>query len=242
MSLPYLILAAFPQALGEGAARTGRWSGLLKQGLGIVMLGVAVYLITTLIPNVTMWPWVLLGSVVLAAGLLGLGADSDGLDGGGDDLERFGASWVLLAGIGMGFRNLLMAQRVVTTTQNVTGTDSSELAVLPNEANGQWIPFNVALDGCGVERWAAGGGGLDGGLVHQLPGLGGVCAVGAVGAGCVSQRPGGSAAGRFEPGQSAGECVQREAGGACDPGAGDFFAGASAGSGGVAGQLHASAW
>jgi len=53
MSLPYLLLAAFPAAL-EKLPRAGRWTELLKQGLGIVMIGVAVYLIT-LIPNVTYW-------------------------------------------------------------------------------------------------------------------------------------------------------------------------------------------
>jgi len=38
MSLPYLVLALFPQALNR-IPRAGRWSELLKQALGIVMLG-----------------------------------------------------------------------------------------------------------------------------------------------------------------------------------------------------------
>ncbi|HVS72752.1 MAG TPA: cytochrome c biogenesis protein CcdA [Phycisphaerae bacterium] len=63
MSLPYLILAAFPKLLAK-VPRAGRWSELLKQGLGIVMLGVAVYLIT-LLPNVALWPWAMLGAVVV---------------------------------------------------------------------------------------------------------------------------------------------------------------------------------
>jgi thiol:disulfide interchange protein DsbD len=140
MSLPYLILAAFPQALAR-VPRAGRWSELLKQGLGIVMLGVAVYLIT-LIPNVTMWPWVLLGTVVLGLVCWGWGQiPTASMEVGTIWTIRF---VVLLVGIGMGFGIYTMAQRVVTTTQNVTGADQ-QTAVLPNEANGQWIPFNVAL-------------------------------------------------------------------------------------------------
>ncbi|HVX83595.1 MAG TPA: cytochrome c biogenesis protein CcdA [Phycisphaerae bacterium] len=63
MSLPYLILAAFPKLLAK-VPRAGRWSELLKQALGIVMLGVAVYLIT-LLPNVALWPWAMLAAVVV---------------------------------------------------------------------------------------------------------------------------------------------------------------------------------
>ena len=104
MSLPYLILAAFPQALAK-VPRAGRWSELLKQGLGIVMIGVAVYLIT-LIPNVTMWPWVLLGSVALGVGVLGLGADTDGVDGGGDGVDDSGRR--AAGGRGDGIRDLFV--------------------------------------------------------------------------------------------------------------------------------------
>ena len=37
------------------------WSELLKQGLGIAMLGVAFYLVT-LVPSTHLWPWVLAGT------------------------------------------------------------------------------------------------------------------------------------------------------------------------------------
>lgn len=63
MSIPYIILAAFPAGLDK-LPRTGRWSELLKQALGIIMIGVAVYLMT-LVPNVGYWPYVLLGAVLI---------------------------------------------------------------------------------------------------------------------------------------------------------------------------------
>ncbi len=47
MSAPYLILAMFPGAIAK-VPRAGRWSELLKQGLGIITIGVAIYLLGTL--------------------------------------------------------------------------------------------------------------------------------------------------------------------------------------------------
>jgi thiol:disulfide interchange protein DsbD len=47
MAAPYLILALFPGAIAK-VPRAGRWSELLKQGLGIITIGVAVYLLGTL--------------------------------------------------------------------------------------------------------------------------------------------------------------------------------------------------
>ncbi len=44
MAWPYILLAAFPAWL-ERIPRTGRWSELLKEALGLVMVGVAVYLL-----------------------------------------------------------------------------------------------------------------------------------------------------------------------------------------------------
>jgi thiol:disulfide interchange protein DsbD len=63
MSAPYLVLAAFPKLLAK-VPRAGRWSELLKQGLGIVMIAVAIYLIT-LLPNTNLWPWALLAAVLV---------------------------------------------------------------------------------------------------------------------------------------------------------------------------------
>ena len=47
MAVPYVILAAFPQWLNR-VPRAGRWSELLKQALGLVMVGVAIYLLSSL--------------------------------------------------------------------------------------------------------------------------------------------------------------------------------------------------
>jgi len=47
MAAPYLILALFPGAIAK-VPRTGRWSELIKQGLGIITIGVAIYLLGTL--------------------------------------------------------------------------------------------------------------------------------------------------------------------------------------------------
>jgi thiol:disulfide interchange protein DsbD len=63
MSAPYLLLAAFPRLLAK-VPRAGRWSELLKQALGIVMIAVAIYLIT-LLPNTNLWPWALLAAVLV---------------------------------------------------------------------------------------------------------------------------------------------------------------------------------
>ncbi len=70
MAVPYVILAAFPQWLNR-VPRAGRWSELLKQALGLVMVGVAIYLLSslpsqhalilalalTLVLGVVLWVW-----------------------------------------------------------------------------------------------------------------------------------------------------------------------------------------
>lgn len=70
MSLPYVALAAFPKAIAW-VPRAGRWSELLKQGLGIFMIGVALFLTLQTRPEV--WPWALAGMLVLAAVCWGWG-------------------------------------------------------------------------------------------------------------------------------------------------------------------------
>jgi thiol:disulfide interchange protein len=65
MSIPYVILAAFPAGLNR-LPKAGRWTELLKQGLGIVMVGVALYLITR-IPDTKAWPWALAAALVVSA-------------------------------------------------------------------------------------------------------------------------------------------------------------------------------
>lgn len=64
MAIPYVVLAAFPAGLDK-LPRTGRWSELLKQFLGLILLGVALYLIST-IPNPALWPWAMLSALLVA--------------------------------------------------------------------------------------------------------------------------------------------------------------------------------
>jgi thiol:disulfide interchange protein DsbD len=66
MALPYLILAAFPAAL-RFLPKTGAWTDLFKQFLGLVMIGVGVWLITRS-PNPVYWKW---GGWILLLGAAG---------------------------------------------------------------------------------------------------------------------------------------------------------------------------
>jgi thiol:disulfide interchange protein DsbD len=139
MSIPYLLLAAFPAGLNK-LPRAGRWSELLKQGLGIVMLGVAVYLLT-LVPNVTLWPWILMGAVVLGLTCWGWGQiPSPTLDTKYVWMIRAG---VLAVGICMALGIYAWASRtaVAETVADTGGTS----VTLPDAYTGQWLPFNTAL-------------------------------------------------------------------------------------------------
>jgi thiol:disulfide interchange protein DsbD len=135
MSLPYLVLAAFPALLNR-FPRAGRWSELLKQGLGIVMLGVAVYLIA-LIPNVQLWPWVMLAAVITglvcwAWGQIPAPGSSSGRVWG----VRVAA---LVLGLAAGGGIFALARRappmMLTARVDAGAGDSPET----------WHPFNVAL-------------------------------------------------------------------------------------------------
>ncbi len=67
MALPYGLLIAFPK-LVQRLPRPGRWMEIFKQGMGFVLLLVAVWLLSTL--GGDSYPfWVLAFCVVLAAGL-----------------------------------------------------------------------------------------------------------------------------------------------------------------------------
>jgi thiol:disulfide interchange protein len=132
MSVPYLVLAAFPALLNR-IPRAGRWSELLKQGLGIVMLGVAVYLIF-LVPNVKLWPWVMLGAVVVALVCWAWGQIPTPQMGAGRTWGiRIGA--LALGGIlGLGLYSI---------ASGISSRSSSTGATIAGE--GQWAPFNIAL-------------------------------------------------------------------------------------------------
>lgn len=132
MSVPYLVLAAFPGLLNR-IPRAGRWSELLKQGLGIVMLAVAVYLIF-LVPNVKLWPWVMLGAVVVALVCWAWGQiPTPQMARGRVWGIRIGA---LVVGMVLGLGLYGMAKGV--------GERTGTAGVLVG-GDGQWVPFNVAL-------------------------------------------------------------------------------------------------
>lgn len=63
MAVPYVLLAAYPAGLDK-LPRAGRWTELLKEFLGLVMIGVALYLLFQLAAPV--WPGALGGALVLA--------------------------------------------------------------------------------------------------------------------------------------------------------------------------------
>jgi thiol:disulfide interchange protein DsbD len=120
--------------------RAGRWSDLLKQGLGIVMIGVAVYLLT-LISNATLWPWVLAGGVVVALVCWAWGQIPT------FNMER-GRIWgirvcAVALGAIMGVALYMLGARFSVMGQVQRG-----------EENG-WKPFNIAL--------------LDDALAHHRP-------------------------------------------------------------------------
>jgi thiol:disulfide interchange protein DsbD len=50
MALPHVVLAGFPQLVAK-IPRAGRWSGLFKQSVGFVFLGIAVWLLATRLEN-----------------------------------------------------------------------------------------------------------------------------------------------------------------------------------------------
>jgi suppressor for copper-sensitivity B len=139
MSVPYLLLAAFPATLNK-LPRAGRWSELLKQGLGIVMIAVAVYLIT-LVPNVTLWPWILLGAVLLGLTCWGWGQ----VPSPTMEAKRV---WtirvvVLLIGAALGAGIYGIASRQASAEPPM---ESAAVAmVLPDASTNTWLPFNTAL-------------------------------------------------------------------------------------------------
>jgi thiol:disulfide interchange protein DsbD len=63
MAFPYVFLSAFPKLLSR-MPKTGRWTELFKQGMGFLLLAVAIFLISSL-PNERML-WALLYMVLMA--------------------------------------------------------------------------------------------------------------------------------------------------------------------------------
>jgi suppressor for copper-sensitivity B len=139
MALPYLVLAIFPQTLNS-IPRAGRWSELLKQALGIVMLGVAIYLVT-LVPSTRLWPWVLAGAIIVALVCWAWGQIPT-------PLMSEARIWTIrvvavVLGLAMGSGIYWFANMTPPpTAMSPTGT-----AFLPDKTTSgeAWLPFNVAL-------------------------------------------------------------------------------------------------
>jgi suppressor for copper-sensitivity B len=141
MSLPYLLLAIFPGLLSR-FPRAGRWSELLKQGLGIVMLGVAVYLVT-LVPNVQLWPWVLIGGVVTALACWGWGQ----IPSPAMNPARIWTIRIIVLAIGLllGLGVYKVGAAIARSNTAMMARASSDSVILPEKFTGEWLPFNVAL-------------------------------------------------------------------------------------------------
>jgi thiol:disulfide interchange protein len=67
MALPYLILSAFPE-LARKIPRTGPWSELVKQMMGVLILGVAAYIAGQKLFNGNQYMW-LVFAIAVAGGL-----------------------------------------------------------------------------------------------------------------------------------------------------------------------------
>jgi len=128
MSIPYIVLAAFPAGLDK-LPRTGRWSELLKQALGIVMIGVAVYLMT-LVPNVGYWPYVLLGAVLIGLICWGWG-----------QLPTYNMTRTRIWSI----RAVVVILGLLLAWPLFTMGKQSGSAWSPGRIDGAWQPFNIAL-------------------------------------------------------------------------------------------------
>lgn len=141
MSLPYLILAAFPGLLAK-MPKAGRWSELLKQGLGIVMVGVGVYLLM-LVPNSTMWPFIFYGAVVLGLICWAWGQIPTGVMEPRTVWTIRGAALGLGIAAGAGLyvwgTNTLRAESGAPAAAGVNSVR------LPDAASATWLPFNVAI-------------------------------------------------------------------------------------------------
>ncbi len=140
MSLPYLLLAAFPGLLSK-FPRAGRWSELLKQGLGILMLGVAGYLLT-LITDVRLWPWALAATIIVALACWGWGQIPTPLM----DRSRI---WtirgiVLAVCLALAATDWKIASAFLSADAAPTPNAAGQTAFLPDTPSSARRPFNIA--------------------------------------------------------------------------------------------------
>ena len=70
MASPYLVLSAFP-GVAKALPASGKWSEVIKQATGFILLGVAVYFVKPLLPDAWRSPqlWWLIWASLLACGL-----------------------------------------------------------------------------------------------------------------------------------------------------------------------------
>ncbi|MEL7238420.1 MAG: cytochrome c biogenesis protein CcdA, partial [Planctomycetota bacterium] len=75
MASPYTLLSAFP-GIARSLPQSGRWSEVVKQATGFILLGVAVYFARPLLPEVVRGPWLwwVIWASLLACGLYLVGA------------------------------------------------------------------------------------------------------------------------------------------------------------------------
>lgn len=128
MAAPYVALAAFPGWLTK-LPRAGRWSELLKQFLGIIMVGVALYLLKQ--TPTPVWPWAAAGGLVLALVCWGWGQLPD-INMTALRVWAIRAA-VLVVGCGLGFG-------VYQIGRSRLGPEMME----PARTTGDWQPFDLA--------------------------------------------------------------------------------------------------
>lgn len=139
MALPYLVLAVFPAGLDK-LPRAGRWTELIKQFLGLVMLGVALYLITR-IADVALWPWVLFFGLLVGAACWAWGQ----LPAPETPAQRV---WMIRAAVlvllALGGIGIYFAAR--ETASPLPAATAAQVARLPARSTGDdWQDFNLAL-------------------------------------------------------------------------------------------------
>ncbi len=143
MSLPYLVLTAFPGLLSV-VPRAGRWSELLKQAMGIVMIGVAIYLITR-ISNVTLWPWVFFGALVLGLVCWAWGQLPTPSMSAARVWSIRSVSVVVGALFGAGLYH-------AAATTPAPAAKDVDMIRLPDKTTTQWLPFKLALLDEGLQQ------------------------------------------------------------------------------------------
>jgi thiol:disulfide interchange protein DsbD len=144
MALPYLALAYFPQALSK-IPRAGRWSELLKQALGIVMLAVAIYLVT-LVPSTHLWPWIFAGAIVLSLVCWAWGQIPTPLMAPASiwTIRTVAVVVGILLSLGI-YKIAVLTAPSPTINAEAPATPMTAFLADKTESAETWLPFNLAL-------------------------------------------------------------------------------------------------